>query len=456
MSISGAEEAIWRGYASQIKSFLVGNGDLGKDGAVFVTPLTTQGIAAGDWIDPSVTNCQLYRVSDSLMSRDSPVYIPGSGSYFSTVQQYLAYVKLNGKPTQANIIRLTAAQNSFNSANEAYKKAKKAAVVDYKDDPDNSLPFDSWCVRNSPGVLTKWDAMQAASGALIKIQQEVYGNDATVLNQQINKLVVAQSPTAQPGLNMSVIAQDISNVQANLQASQDGEKPVFPQEGIYYNPLYILQNYKALVNDWVINANNMKETSFSFSIEDGKSSQWSDYGFEHVSTKANFRYWCFLSASASYESTTIDEKLSLDSDSSSISVKVSFKGLKAISLGTGTWDVPGLRDKYPTLMDGAPKNIIPDLVKAEKILVGYAPGLEVKFDSNSYHRAAGMLDKQMKAGGRVSFFGFDIGASASGDVERTNTTKYDNVTYNAQNLTITIPAVEDSYPVLVGVLARKL
>jgi len=210
------------------------------------------------------------------------------------------------------------------------------------------------------------------------------------------------------------------------------------------------------VNDWVINANNMKETSFSFSIEDGKSSQWSDYGFEHVSTKANFRYWCFLSASASYESTTIDEKLSLDSDSSSISVKVSFKGLKAISLGTGTWDVPGLRDKYPTLMDGAPKNIIPDLVKAEKILVGYAPGLEVKFDSNSYHRAAGMLDKQMKAGGRVSFFGFDIGASASGDVERTNTTKYDNVTYNAQNLTITIPAVEDSYPVLVGVLARKL
>lgn len=93
-TVDQGTDSLWRSYAKQITEKLAGGGSLGKRNAVFVCPLTTQGIAAGEHIFPEVTNNQLYRAVDSLLNPTSPVYVPGEGSYFNTISTYLKHVIL--------------------------------------------------------------------------------------------------------------------------------------------------------------------------------------------------------------------------------------------------------------------------------------------------------------------------------------------------------------------------
>lgn len=93
-TVDQGTDLLWRGYAKQITQKLAGGGSLGKHNAVYICPLTTQGIAAGEHIFPEVTNNQLFRAVDSLLDPTSPVYVPGEGSYFNTVSTYLKYVML--------------------------------------------------------------------------------------------------------------------------------------------------------------------------------------------------------------------------------------------------------------------------------------------------------------------------------------------------------------------------
>lgn len=104
------------------------------------------------------------------------------------------------------------------------------------------------------------------------------------------------------------------------------------------------------------------------------------------------------------------------------------------------------------MCEGAPSDIIPSLVKAEKLLVGYGPGLEIKFDTDSFDSASSMIQNVQDAGGRVSLFGFDIRSDAKGS----NTVPFDDLETNSRASTISIPAISDTFPVLVGVLARRL
>lgn len=119
-------------------------------------------------------------------------------------------------------------------------------------------------------------------------------------------------------------------------------------------------------------------------------------------------------------------------------------------------DVADLRNNFPNLAPGAPPNLIRGLVKTERILLGYAPGITVKFDAKTYHEATRLISSSSSAGGSVSLFGFSIGGSASGEKGSSASSDFKDVKFDDQSFSITVPPVRSSYPCLVGVLAKKL
>ena len=76
-------------------------------------------------------------------------------------------------------------------------------------------------------------------------------------------------------------------------------------------------------------------------------------------------------------------------------------------------NVPNAHKASPNLRDGAPKEIIINLVKPERILGGYGPGIEAKLDATSYSHAYDMCSKPTSASGSVSLFGFCIGGAGA-------------------------------------------
>lgn len=95
-------------------------------------------------------------------------------------------------------------------------------------------------------------------------------------------------------------------------------------------------------------------------------------------------------------------------------------------------------------------------VRAERILVGYAPGMKVKFDAATFKQAQSMFSTASHAGGSVSLFGFAIGGSASASAHSTGSTSFKDVKIDAESFTISIPPISSTYPCLVGVLAKKI
>lgn len=464
LQVQDTEKNLWFNYYRQIANLLVGGGgSLGNDAVIYVAPLTNQGIASGDWIPTQVTNNQLYRVANSLLPVDSPVYVPGStkGGYIQALQQYLNWVKLNGNPSQANIVRLTTALNASNKANAAFDTETDAAWAAYDKwvarNPTITLDFSTWAQTNRPTYFTKWQQMQAASAAVIKITQEIYGNDAAVLGQQMNALSNALGPIPIAGATMDSITADVTNIQANIDAAQEGNPPNINIQGVFQRPAYSMQGYKTQVNEWANNFDNQKPTVISFSNAASTSSSWTDYNFKHVNANGSFSTsWFFLSVRASTSVTGVTDRLKFDSASASIQVKITFTGLKTFEVAPGSWDVPNVHKTYPNVRDGTPPEILTNLVKTEKLLVGYGPGIEVTMDATSFSRAHDLCTKTTSSSGGVSLFGFSFGAGVNVSAQTTRTTATEDVKWNSATNTVTIKPQNDLYPVLIGVLGRRL
>lgn len=464
VQVQDLEQTLWFNYYRQIVNQLVGGGGtLGPDAVVYVAPITSQGIAGGDWIPTEVTNNQLFRVADSLLPPDSPVYLPGStaGGYVRALQKYLNWVQLNGNPSQANKIRLTNALNALNASIEAFSREEDAAYEAFdkwkRRNPTSTINFITWTQTNRPSYFTKWQDQQGAAANVAQLNLEINGNDAVVWGQQIQALSNSLGPIATDGLTMDTVTADLTNIQANLDAARQGKPPNTAVRGVIQRPNYSMQGYKDQVNEWVNNFSNQKPTTISFSSASAGSSSWSNYNFQNINANGGFSTsWFFFSARASIDDTTVSNTLQFNSQTASVQVKITFTALKTFEVAPGLWDVPNVRKMYPNVREGCPPEIISNLVKTEKLLVGYGPGIEVTMDATSYSSAFDMYSRSTSTSGSVSIFGFCISAGASANAQRTSVTSSSNVQWNSATNSVTIKPQNDLYPVLVGVLGRRL
>lgn len=86
VTLPDTDSIIWKAYGNVIKGLIAPGGSIGEDTFVYVCPPTQAGIAAGPWIFPAVTNNQIHHVADSLLTTDTPLFLPGGGSYFDALR----------------------------------------------------------------------------------------------------------------------------------------------------------------------------------------------------------------------------------------------------------------------------------------------------------------------------------------------------------------------------------
>ena len=84
--LPSGDQLIQLAYATAIRS-LPGTPPMDETNSLYICPPTSQGIAAGSWVPEEVTNAQLYQVGDYLLPKDSPVFVPGSGSYIDSIRR---------------------------------------------------------------------------------------------------------------------------------------------------------------------------------------------------------------------------------------------------------------------------------------------------------------------------------------------------------------------------------
>lgn len=80
--VNKADANLWLAYGVKLKNTFAQSSTLGDNNRFYITPLSAAGIAAGNNINPAITNNGLYTVGNSLLSLNEPVFLPGRQSYF--------------------------------------------------------------------------------------------------------------------------------------------------------------------------------------------------------------------------------------------------------------------------------------------------------------------------------------------------------------------------------------
>lgn len=469
MSVQDFEKKLGLNYYDKIAALLIGEATnpkeaLGDNGAIYTCPITFRGLSGGQYINPGVTNNQLYQIADSLLPLNQPVYLPTEGSYFSSLQQYLNYVQLVGDPSNENKLKEKAAiKDSEDKRKKFFKEDNKAGAAYQNSRHSATMDFVTWARAYWPTYFTALQANQAASATLGQIQKEIYGPDAEVLGNLRNAMTAAQGAEAAPGLNMPTILEDVANLHEIFKALKEG-RPLPPTKEIkpVLRPTYTLQNFSDTVNGWIDKYPVAKETEIiEFDTKSQSKYSWSDYNFDRVSYDGSASVgWWFFRARADYKRDTQESSSHVKVDESQVSIRVrlTFSAIVSLTIGTGTWDVPNVRRSYPKLRDDVPPGLLTNMVKSERVLIGYGPGLSIEMDSKNYQAVHDSYNKTIKssASARFSIFGFDIGVGGGTTSERTNTTSSDKVQWDEKNSKITIKPDIDYYPVVLAVLGRRL
>lgn len=107
--------------------------------------------------------------------------------------------KGTGKVSPKNQRRLNSAQSDSISTNFEYEEQKESALGILMNQPDNTLPFESWALRNAPSYITARRSMREAEARLLQVQQEINGNIASIYSEDYKNLALAASRSPQPG-----------------------------------------------------------------------------------------------------------------------------------------------------------------------------------------------------------------------------------------------------------------
>lgn len=89
-----SDQDLWKNFTIKMGEVLTQGQQPGADIKVYIPPFNSQGIPAGDAVDNRITNFAIYRVGDSLLPEDCPLYVPGNTSYIDRLSRFLDWVQL--------------------------------------------------------------------------------------------------------------------------------------------------------------------------------------------------------------------------------------------------------------------------------------------------------------------------------------------------------------------------
>ncbi|KAJ4417802.1 hypothetical protein N0V82_005968 [Gnomoniopsis sp. IMI 355080] len=444
--MSSDNAQLWLSYATKVLPSL-GLKPSAKS-KVYIAPLSAAGIAAGTNIPPAVTNQGIFVIGDTLLDPTNPMFLPGTSSYSQRLASYLASVQLPGDLSPGTMANLTAAQKAVNEAQLAFNTTQTAAVAAWKAYQDlgigNNIPFSNWFPSNYPGYGAAKSTLSAATQNLFQAQHAAYGSNADILANDLLRMSSASDVNSPNNMNMptstapaSVIA-DPSKIDLN----------------VIYRPLYSLQGeYADVVDGWMRNfPNSVKNpgTSINFKYAEGANQSWSSLGFTEDQVKISDDFF-FFSSSYTKNNQKVTKNLKASDFAEDISLTVTFTGYQVFTVTPGAWNVGDVKTIFPTLSANAPAPLNTPMELVSQVAMAYGVGMVITMSESSMSQLHDYLQTTSTNGGSASIFGWEIGGGAGST--STSTTTFDKVLKTATSTTITIPAENTGYPVLVAAVA---
>ncbi|KAJ4199837.1 hypothetical protein NW767_007817 [Fusarium falciforme] len=352
MSSDRTSELFWLEYGKQIKNKVPG---AGQDGRIFFLVNEAQkGPPAGTYIPNEYTAKGLYDLGNSLLATDNIYYSPSALHGFDqAVGNYLNWVDLICRLYDATLL---SAIDQQEGAQTALEREKGKALSRWERDTQMGLathPFPIWVdTGRAPALSAAYQSADAIAQTIIQIQLEQNGPMSPAVKQDKDALGLALNASIDyDGYNMHVAAGDVLTSAELILNQQNGERVRPPS---YYRvPLYDAPNYKTFVQSAMEKSSSSDynpSQSIRVTIDAGKDP--SDYNFGQTRSRASIGAsigWFSFSASRKHfqESST----LQTGSETSQVSIKVTYENLEAITITTVKWCITAILAINRTLVE---------------------------------------------------------------------------------------------------------
>ncbi|EPE31455.1 hypothetical protein GLAREA_12758 [Glarea lozoyensis ATCC 20868] len=140
-----------------------------------------------------------------------------------------------------------------------------------------------------------------------------------------------------------------------------------------------------------------------------------ELGTDYVRVVGASVFWGLISANKGSTTDTTVFNQWTERFSTSVSLKLTMKGLQVFNVGAGFWDVGGVRTTYPNLLPPPlGKNTLAGKVRLQRLLIGTEVGLTITVsDTGTYNSIYSFIQDaktSVGAGGGFSIFGIRFGA----------------------------------------------
>lgn len=327
---------------------------------------------------------------------------------------YLSNIAVDTKtPSRRQLEELGELRNRSGVARDAYWQAYLAAQTEY------AIVFllQQWYPRfedyaaSLPGLAQQKQEWENAAGAYWARYNQVYGSEAGDVLKKYNNLkekALVESISF-PGYNMQTYSGDFTNeIEPWVERTLSPDK----LQSIVYKALYETTGLEEQSNAW-FSGQNFQRTTLKFKFTQQQRRNWSSFGY-YSSSRTSSILGGFLTTTANATNITANNELITAEIARSASIEISFFGaVMPFSFRAGKWDVPGVREAYPTLQSSK-RDLLKGMYRPSRVVMGYKPRVKVEFSSKDAWRRVSSAFEYLKSvsGAKLSIVGFEFDAQS--------------------------------------------
>ncbi|KAK7697310.1 hypothetical protein SLS64_013658 [Diaporthe eres] len=453
MSSDKTSQLFWLQYGDAIRQKVgVGSGDK----LFFLANEAQKGPLAGNNIPDEYTYQGLYNIGNNLLSTDNVFYSPSALHGFDqAIGSYLNWVDLGGKANPALDAAFLEAIRDQNAYTKAMEAEQDKAFAKWEKDTKMGLTDMNFKVYvesgKTPAFKAAKDNVDAISQKITQIQLEKAGPMAVTVKADRDALSKGKNEELDfDGYNMRAATGNTLSTAELIRKELSGEKIAPPS--FHRLPLYDAPQYKQFVQDAMSKATSSDynpSQSITVEIDTGKNT--SDYNFGQTQGSASVGAsvgWFSFSAGASHSSES--STLQTGSESSKVSVKITYDDIQAITVNLGSWNIDVSKYK---LRSDAPKDV-KTLARVSQIVVISGLGYEISVGASTAETLDTKLKETTSAGGSISVFGIPIGLGGSGSSSKekqTHSTSWDKASRTFK----VIPKYDNNCATVVGLVGER-
>ncbi|KAF4974303.1 hypothetical protein FZEAL_8777 [Fusarium zealandicum] len=455
MSSDEINELFWLQYGDAIRRE-VGVGS--DDNLFFLASEAQRGPLAGNNIPDRYTHQGLYNIGNNLLSTNNVFFNPSSThGYDQALGSFLDWVDLGDKSNPALDAAYLDALLDQPACQISLEKQKKIASEDYKVAKElglTDLQFHHYVATGkTPALQAAQQDVDAIRARIQQIQIEKGGPMGPAVKQDRYRLGMGiVQDEDKLGYNMRGAFGNVLTAAELTRAYQSGEN--VPAPDYAYIPLYQAPDYTQFVQDAMSNAaSGDYNPSYSIDVNIDTSMSTSDYDFGQTDGGANSTVnvggWFSFSAAGSQP----DEfsVLETESESSDVSIKITYDDIKAINIYLGPWGIDVT--KY-NLRSDAPEEV-KTLAKVTQMIVVSGLGYEITVGDSTASTLDSKLQEAMNDGGVVSVFGIPVsldGSDSTDEEDKTHKASWDE---DSRTFTVT-PNLDNNCVTVVGVVGERV